>query len=64
MPTFREILKRLDPALAPEVKEPQYLGGVSDSRKAVQEGLGILHDRDEWAANSGWADETEVVTAP
>lgn len=25
MPTVREILKRLDPALAPEVKEPQYL---------------------------------------
>jgi hypothetical protein len=51
MPTIREILKRLDPALAAEVKEPQYLGGVSDSRKAVQQGLGILHDRDEWAAH-------------
>jgi hypothetical protein len=39
MPTIREILKRLDPALAPDVKEPQHLGGVSDSRKAVQQGL-------------------------
>jgi hypothetical protein len=51
MPTVREILKRLDPALAPEVKEPQYLGGVSDSLRAVQQGLGILQDRDEWTAN-------------
>jgi hypothetical protein len=51
MPTVREILKRLDPALAQEVKEPQYLGGASDSLRAVQQGLGILHEWDEWAAN-------------
>jgi hypothetical protein len=51
MPTVREILKRLDPALAQKVNEPQYLGGASDSLRAVQQGLGILHDQDEWAAN-------------
>jgi len=50
-PTVREILKRLDPALAQEVKEPDLFGGVSDSLRAVQQGLGILHDREEWAAN-------------
>jgi hypothetical protein len=38
VPTVREILKRLDPALAQEVKEPQYLGGASDSLRAVQQG--------------------------
>jgi hypothetical protein len=51
MPTVREILKRLDTVLAEQVKEPQYLGGASDSLRAVQQGLGILRDRDEWAAN-------------
>ncbi len=51
MPTVREILKRLDPTLAQEVTEPQYLGGASDSLRAIQQGLGILRDQDEWAAN-------------
>src|SRR6266496_488439 len=51
MPTVREILKRLDPTLAQEVTEPQYLSGASDSLRAVQQGLGILGDQDEWAAN-------------
>jgi uncharacterized protein (TIGR02391 family) len=51
MPTVREILKRLDPTLAQEVTEPQYLSGASDSLRAVQQGLGILGDQDEWVAN-------------
>jgi uncharacterized protein (TIGR02391 family) len=51
MPTVREILKRLDPALVQQVKEPDYLTGASDSLRAVQEGLGILRDRDEWLVN-------------
>lgn len=51
MPTVREILKRLDPALAQQVKEPQAFGGALESLRAVQQGLGILHDRDEWVAN-------------
>jgi hypothetical protein len=38
MPTVREILKRLDPMLAQEVTEPQYLGGASDSLRAGQQG--------------------------
>jgi hypothetical protein len=52
IPTVREILKRLGPTLAQEVTEPQYLGGASDSLRAGQQGLGILGDQDEWAANS------------
>jgi uncharacterized protein (TIGR02391 family) len=51
MPTVREILKRLDPTLAQEVTEPLHLSGASDSLRAVQQGLGILGDQDEWAAN-------------
>jgi hypothetical protein len=51
MPTVREILKRLDPALAEQVELPSMSGGTSSSRGAVQQGLGILRDRDEWAAN-------------
>jgi hypothetical protein len=50
MPTVREILKRLDPALAKDVDLPS-LGGASGSVHAVQQGLGILRDQDEWAAN-------------
>jgi hypothetical protein len=53
MPTVRAILRRLEPALAQEVTEPDYLGGASDSLRAVQQGLGILRDQDEWAANLG-----------
>jgi hypothetical protein len=51
MPTVREVLKRLDPALATEVKQPDHLLGTSGMISAVQEGLGILRDQDEWAAN-------------
>ncbi|MGH3418905.1 MAG: TIGR02391 family protein [Streptosporangiaceae bacterium] len=51
MPTVREILKRLDPALAKNVELPTYMGGASSSLRAVQQGLGILRDQDEWAAN-------------
>lgn len=51
MPTVREILKRLSPELASQVKQPQYLGGTSDSLRAVQEGIGVLRDQDEWAVN-------------
>jgi Protein of unknown function (Hypoth_ymh) len=51
MPTIREILKRLDSELARQVKEPGYVDGAFDSLRAAQQGLGILSDRDEWAAN-------------
>ena len=51
MPTVREILKRLDPALVERVELPTYTGGAYGSLRAVQQGLGILRDRDEWAAN-------------
>jgi hypothetical protein len=50
-PTVREILKRLDPKLAELVTEPDNLSGAFDSLRAVQKGLGILRDRDDWAAN-------------
>jgi hypothetical protein len=51
MPTVREILKQLDPNLVEKITQPMYATGVSHSRQAVQEGLGILQDRDEWLAN-------------
>jgi Protein of unknown function (Hypoth_ymh) len=51
MPAVREILKHLDPALGEQVELPTHMGGASDSLRAVQQGLGILRDRDEWAAN-------------
>lgn len=51
MPTVKEILRRLDPSLVEEIKQPQYLGGTSDSLHAVQQGLGILADWDEVAVN-------------
>jgi Protein of unknown function (Hypoth_ymh) len=50
-PTVKEILKRLDPKLARSVTEPDYTGGAHDSLRAVQKGLGILRDQDEWKAN-------------
>jgi len=51
MPTVREVLKRLDPALAAEIKQPDHMLGVSGMISAIQEGLGILRDQDEWVAN-------------
>jgi hypothetical protein len=53
-PTIREILKCLNPALAQQVTEPQYISGASGSLRAVQQGLGILRDRDEWATWTSW----------
>jgi hypothetical protein len=50
-PTVKEILKRLDPELAERVSEPDAFGGAYDSLRAVQKGLGILRDQDEWVAN-------------
>jgi uncharacterized protein (TIGR02391 family) len=50
-PTVQEILKHLDPALAQQIKEPLHIGGASDSLRAVQKGLGILRDQDEWATH-------------
>jgi len=50
-PTVKEILKRLNPKLAELVAEPSYMGGAHDSLRAVQKGLGILRDQDEWIAN-------------
>jgi hypothetical protein len=47
MPTVQEILKRLDPALVEHVELPTHMDGASGSLRAVQQGLGILRDRDE-----------------
>ena len=49
--TVQEVLKRLDPELARQVTEPDFTSGTFDSLRAVQHGLGILRDRDEWTAN-------------
>jgi len=51
LPTVREILSRLDPALVKQVGMPSSMDGVYRPLLAVQQGLGILRDRDEWAAN-------------
>jgi uncharacterized protein (TIGR02391 family) len=50
-PTVKEILKRLDPKLAELVTEPGFTSGAHDSLRAVQRGLGILRDQDEWISN-------------
>jgi Protein of unknown function (Hypoth_ymh) len=50
-PTVRKILTQLDPNLEKLVREPQYMRGAHDSLRAVQKGLAILRDQDEWAAN-------------
>lgn len=50
-PTVKEILKRLDPKLAELVTEPGYTSGAHGSLRAVQKGIGILRDQDEWIAN-------------
>lgn len=44
MPTVRQILSRLDPALVQRVEMPMHMGGAFGSLRAVQEGLGILRD--------------------
>jgi hypothetical protein len=49
MPTVRRILNTLEPGLGDQIKQPQHIGGMSHSLRAVQEGLGILDDWDEWA---------------
>lgn len=51
IPTVREVLKRLDPQLATEVTMPMYMTGTSNSRRAIQFGLGILSDQDSWQMN-------------
>jgi Protein of unknown function (Hypoth_ymh) len=51
IPTVREILKRLDPELAQRVGMPTLTSGAYESLRAVQQGLGILRDQEEWTAN-------------
>lgn len=50
-PTVRKILKSLDPALAGEVHEPEFETWVKKALFAVQQGLGMLRDMDQWAVN-------------
>lgn len=47
--TVKEILRSLNPDLADFNLEG--LGGETEARNAVQRGLGILAERDEWKAN-------------
>lgn len=58
--TVKEILKLLDPELAGFDFEAAY-GGEDNARAAVQRGLGILDDRDEWAIKL--APESPVLPA-
>lgn len=51
IPTVREILKRLESTLVPQIRPPHYLEAGSGSLDAVQQGIGILRDQDEWVAN-------------
>lgn len=58
-PTIKEILRRLDPALADFNLEG--MGGDVEARNAVDRGLGILAERDEWEAKL--APEAPVLPA-
>jgi Protein of unknown function (Hypoth_ymh) len=51
MPTIRQIVSRLDPALSREIVSPDYLSGTWRSLHAVREALGHLRDRELWKAN-------------
>jgi len=58
-PTARQILKRLDPDLADF--ESEGLEGPYGAMHAIERGLGILADQEEWAANL--APEGPVIAA-
>jgi hypothetical protein len=51
LPTIRQIVKQLDPALPQRITEPQAYVGVGPTLRAVREALGILRDQELWAAN-------------
>ncbi|WP_166678497.1 TIGR02391 family protein [Kribbella voronezhensis] len=51
LPTIRQIVKQLDPALPPRITEPQAYVGVHPTLRAVREALGILRDQELWALN-------------
>jgi hypothetical protein len=51
LPTVRQIVKQLDPALVERVTEPHARFGVHPTVRALREALGILRDQDLWAAN-------------
>lgn len=46
-PTVRKILSVLEADLADQLGRPEYLGEMTDSLRAVHQGLGILDDMDE-----------------
>jgi hypothetical protein len=51
LPTAREIVKRLDPALVDKITQPRNLSDVTAMHRAIQQSLGILRDQDEWQVN-------------
>lgn len=51
LPTAREIVKHLDPALADEIRQPRELVEVRAMHRANQQALGILRDQDELRVN-------------
>lgn len=51
IPTIREIVERLDPALVEKISQPRALNEVIAMHRAIQQSLGILRDRDEWRVN-------------
>src|SRR5260370_32011146 len=51
IPTVRQILERLNPDLAEQVKDTVSEENLEAARTAALQGIGILDDQDEWAAN-------------
>lgn len=51
MPTARRILKLLDSELAERLRPLHYMGSSAEWLDAVQQGIGILQDMDEWSKN-------------
>lgn len=61
MPTVRKILNSLQSGLGDQVRGPSQLTGMTESLRGVQQGLGILDDRDEWAVRL--APDTPTILA-
>lgn len=51
IPTVRQILDRLKPGLTDQVKNTMDEESLVAARSAALQGIGILDDQDEWAAN-------------
>lgn len=51
LPTAREIVKHLDPALVESIRLPRVLLEATTMHRAIQQALGVLQDQDELRVN-------------